>query len=261
MSNPKESSIVIVGALRNGAVYIPAVFANIYKIANKFKKYKILIYENDSTDKSREMLHEYAQKDSDISLILEDEIDKKYIYRTERLAYIRNMLLYYVLYHYSEYDYLLNLDMDDVNSTSQIADTFDHIFEYDPSIWDVQTIHQSKEYYDIWAFRKRGYIEYDCWFQVKCDLAKQIPYEVSYKNHIEKYQKPYALQRGLIPVISAFGGAGIYKIKKLMEGKGEIKYMGLCQYGEICEHVAFHEKLKNKYGARIFINPQWINKE
>ncbi len=257
----RSESIVIVGALRNGEKYIHALFQNMYQITSMFEKYKIVIYENDSSDNSRYFLNEYAQKDKNIILLLEDKIDQKYIYRTERLAYIRNILLYYVLHHHSDYDYLLNIDMDDVNSTSMIVDTFPQIFEYDSSIWDVQTIHQSKEYYDVWALRKAGYMEYDCWFQVKRDLANQIPYEVSHQNHISRYQKPFMLKRGLIPVISAFGGAGIYKMKKLKEGDGELKYIGLCQYGEICEHVHFHEQLKKKYGARIFINPLWLNKE
>jgi hypothetical protein len=254
----KKESIVIIGAVRNGEIFLKNLFKNIYQITSYFEKYKIILFENDSTDQTRTLLQSYVNKDLNITLLLEDNLDKKYKYRTERLAYVRNKLLDHVLLYYSNYTYLLNMDMDDVNTTPQIAETFHEIFSYDPSLWDVQTIHQTKEYYDIWAFRKRGYIEYDCWLEVRKDISKGISYDIAHQNHVTKYQKPYTLRRGLIPVISAFGGAAIYKIAKL---GGREKYVGLNEYGEVCEHVSFHKTLLNDYGLKICINPLWINKE
>ncbi len=255
----KEKKIVIIGAVRNGERFLPSLFQNIYKIVSYFQEYKIILYENDSNDQSREILLTFAKKDPlNVHLLLEKDLDQKYKYRTERLAYIRNKLLDHVLLHYPKYDYLFNMDMDDVNATPQIAETFHQIFTYVDELWDVQTIHQTKEYYDIWAFRKRGYLEYDCWLQVRKDISKGVSYEVAHQNHIAKYQKPYTLRRGLIPVISAFGGAAIYKIAKL---GGREKYIGLNEYGEVCEHVAFHKTLVDEYGVKIMLNPLWINKE
>lgn len=260
MNYLKNKSIVICGALRNNEKYMTSIFKNIYAITSFFKSYKIILYENDSNDNTVPILKSYMEKDNHLTCFFESNVDNTYKYRTERLAYIRNKLLNYVLENYNDYDYLLNMDMDDVNSTSDIVETLPNIFDYNEDIWDVQAIHQRKEYYDVWAYRKRGFIEYDCWVQVKRDISSGIPYEISYKKHITEKQKPYSLKRGLIPVISAFGGAAIYKISKLIESK-EAKYVGLNQYGETCEHVAFHEVLKNKYNAKIFINPLWINKD
>lgn len=256
-----EKSIIIIGAIRNGEKYINQVFNNMIQIGILFKNYKILIYENDSHDKTKNILNKYKNENQHIEIIFENNIDKLYQLRTQRLAYIRNKLLKTVLEKYNTYDYLLNMDLDDVNSTNDIVTTFHHIFDYDEKIWDVQTIHQRKEYYDIWAYRKAGLIEYDCWNQVRKDVANKIPYAISYQNHIKKYQKPYSLKRGLIPVISAFGGAALYKMNKLIEAKDDVLYVGLNKYGEVCEHVSFHEVLKNKYNTKIFINPLWINKD
>jgi hypothetical protein len=255
-----DESIVIIGAIRNGEKYIDSIFKNIYQIVSNFKEYKMMIYENDSNDQSRNILKNYSKKDQNIDLILENAIDQKYPYRTQRLAYIRNTLLQKTIEKYNHYTYLLIIDMDDVNSTSNIIDTFYHIFDYDPKIWDIQTIHQTKEYYDVWAFRKRGYIEHDCWHEYYRDVKiKGISHEEAHEKYIGKYQKPFQLRRGLIPVISAFGGAAIYKMELLNRAK-EAKYFGYCQYGEICEHVSFHTTLVNQYKAKMFINPLWLNK-
>ncbi len=256
-----ESKIIIIGAMRNNEVYLNNVLNNIISIGKLFKDYKVIIYENDSMDNTKNMLKRYVNENNKIEVRSESNLDKKYKYRTERLAYIRNKLLNYVLEKYRNYDYLLNMDMDDVNSTTDIVDTFHNIFTYNNEIWDIQTIHQRKSYYDIWAYRKTGLIEYDCWYRIRKEVAHGMPYEVSYENNVTKFQKPYTLINGLIPVISAFGGAAIYKIPKLLEARSDAKYIGLNKYGEICEHVSFHETLKNNYNAKIFINPLWINKD
>ncbi len=260
MEKLKEKSIIICGALRNNELYLEKILKNIYKISNFFNSYKIILYENDSTDNTVNLLKSYMEKDKNLICCFESNVDATYPYRTQRLAYIRNTLLNHVLENYSLYDYLLNMDMDDVNCEEHIVNTFHNIFDYNEDIWDVQTINQRIKYYDIWALRKKGVIEHDCWFEVKRDLFNKIPYEISYEKYIGKFEKPYTLKRGLIPVISAFGGAGIYKMSKLVEAK-DVRYNGFCNYGEICEHVYFHQMLQNKYNAKIFINPLWINKD
>lgn len=260
MDKMKDKKIVICGALRNNELYLEKVLNNIYKITSFFHSYKIILYENDSNDNTIHLLKQFMDKDKNLICCFETNVDNTYQYRTQRLAYIRNNLLNYVLENYNDYDYLLIMDMDDVNQTEDIVNTFHNIFDFDENIWDIQTINQRVKYYDIWALRKKGIIEHDCWFEVKRDLHNKIPYEISYQKYIGKFEKPYSLKRGLIPVISAFGGAAIYKISKLVEAK-DASYNGFCNYGEICEHVHFHQTLKNKYNAKIFINPLWVNKD
>jgi hypothetical protein len=58
-----------------------------------------------------------------------------------------------------------------------------------------------------------------------------------------------------IEVDSAFGGLAIYRRQALEKAL----YVGLDDKGgELCEHVLFHEGLKQQ-GCRIFINPKLIN--
>lgn len=129
MEKTKEKSIILCGALRNNEKYIEKVFKNMYTIAKYFQSYKIVLYENDSTDNTKNILHKYMSEDQHVECCFESNVDNTYQYRTERLAYIRNKLLQRILEKYSHYDYLLIMDMDDVNSTMQIVETFPQIFE------------------------------------------------------------------------------------------------------------------------------------
>ena len=54
----------------------------------------------------------------------------------------------------------------------------------------------------------------------------------------------------LLSTLSSFAGLGIYNIKKI---RG-CRYNG--KNGKDCEHVAFHKDMRDKYNARIFINPK-----
>ncbi len=267
----KKKSIIIVGVIKNGEKYLENIFKNIHNIGNFFKKYKILLYENDSIDNTKQIIFNEISKHSDkIEYICGDEVklDEKFPYRTLRLAHIRNILLNKVISDeiYNKYDYMLNMDMDDVNEKPYIYETFDKIFQYDESIWDIQTIHQREIYYDVWAFRKKGYIDFDCWEKVNESLENMCK-EEAIKKYVTKCQKPYSITRGLIPVTSAFGGAGIYKIDFLKKAINA-RYIGIkrmnkrsdiVHYRETCEHVSFHQGLTNIYKGKMFINPEWIN--
>ena len=269
----ESRSITVIGAVRNGEKFLDRIFRNILQIITDHfdgKNYQIIIYENDSTDRTRDILQQYAQTilPNHLSLIQETGLDKRFPYRTQRLSYIRNRLLKEALSTPSQSNsYLLILDMDDVNGeTMDIATTFHNIFDFsDNSIWDVQTIHQRKHYYDIWALRKRGYLESDCWQNYFRDVQSGIDPTTAHQVHIGKYQTPYKLTKGLIPVTSAFGGAAIYKMDllKAIPLESLPQYVGLTSdhKGETCEHVAFHEALVHLHKFRIFINPLWINQD
>jgi hypothetical protein len=77
-----------------------------------------------------------------------------------RLANGRNKILDKVK-KMKGYQYLVMLDMDDINSSGKFVDSIDTSFKYDN--WNVLAGNQTGNYYDIWALRQPGYIDYDCW--------------------------------------------------------------------------------------------------
>ncbi len=260
MNKLNLKSIVIIGTTRNSEIYLDSVFDNIYQITSHFDKYNIIVYENDSLDNTKDKLKKICNSDSNIEYIIEARIDILYPLRTQRLEYIRNKLLKIAINNFNNYDYLLIMDLDDVNSTKDISSTFLRIFDYEDDIWDIQAINQRKIYYDIWALRIKNVLEYDCWQKVNEEIKKNIPLEESTYRHVTRFQNLFNNCSNLIPVESAFGGAAIYNMKKLKECRN-IKYKGLNENGETCEHVHFHKTLKNTYNFNFFINPNWINKD
>lgn len=267
-----KKKIVICGGIRNGMAHLGNIFENLSYIQTYFERSHIVVFENDSTDGTAQVLEEAMREEpyyeAHLTLLRETNVDARFPLRTYRLAYIRNRLMEHVLQYHPDADYLLIMDMDEVNSaTPDFYETFPKIFQYEDAIWDVQTISQKKHYYDIWALRKRGVIEFDCWEEFTRSFAEgtSTNREEAHHRFIGRFQRPYPLQRGLIPVISAFGGAGIYQMDLLRRAYPTASYVGHSPqnryHRETCEHVAFHTTLVEEFGARIFINPEWINQD
>lgn len=280
-----NKKIVICGGMRDGMAHLGNLFENLSYIQTYFERSHIIVFENDSQDETGNILEDLKREEpyyqSHLTLLRETGVDVRFPLRTHRLAYIRNRLVEHVLQYHSDADYLLMIDMDEVNSsTEDFYETFPKIFQYDDAIWDVQTINQKKHYYDIWALRKRGIIEFDCWEEFTRSFAEGIPPAISLREaprltttnreeahhrFIGRFQTPYPPRRGLIPVISSFGGAGIYQMDLIRRAFPTASYVGFSQQNrfnrETCEHVPFHEALTDGFGARIFINPEWINQD
>ena len=218
--------------------------------------------------------------------------------RTSVLAYGRNRLIQQVERMCSDWDYMLVADLDDVISRFSIQN-FKNIFQYKSDTWDVLTANSIGPYYDIWALRtdKRLWsakhsalwpyvLNFDCWDMVAhqnarintalCPADREVyrrdPLKYRHflarerrkavRRYIVPYQVIIPVTTGLIPVVSAFGGMGIYRISKITG----CRYRGVraqcdCRaYGVVgpcrvdqCEHVAFHKEMIKKYDAKIFI--------
>ena len=86
------------------------------------------------------------------------------------------------------------------------------------------------EYYDTWAFRHR---------------------EESVNNH-DRAGEELSFARGepLLPVRSCFGGLALYKCGAFLSGA---RYEG-----DECEHIAFHQQMKENGFDKIFLNPSQI---
>ena len=239
-------STIVCGCTKNSASYIEKNLSLLYSMSPLFTKFKMMIYENNSTDTTKEILEEYKKTHILFDFVSENLNSS---IRTEVLAHGRNTLLKYV----SGYEYMIMVDLDDVISTFKPRQ-LKYLFE--ETGWDGLFANCLGKYYDIWALRINRdtwtpdcpfqVIDYDCW-----EMAQQYKSKIVISQH----QIQIPTHKRLIPVNSAFGGFGIYRVSVI----NNAKYVGIKNGRMICEHVEFHNNLKR---ARLFICPKFlVNKQ
>ena len=220
------------------------------KIINIFKESSVIFYENGSSDSTRGKLSKYCSKKKYCTLFYEDYDTEKYP-RTVRLARGRNICLNTV--KKIKPDYYIVLDFDDVISqlnTKNIIESFKIDFKWDAIFanqikWYSIFNNQGGNYYDLWALRTYDdWMKYDCWESVKL-LGK--------KNAVNKNFRVIPKDKN-IPVISAFGGLGIYKFNSINDSF----YYGYKNDTECCEHVHLHKQM-TKNNKKLFIIGSMIN--
>ena len=127
-NNAKTKSIVMCCLCRN----IEHVFFHnkirLEKIGSCFAKYKIVVFENDSTDRSRALLKRWEYENRSVHLLSCYSFSKShdcklktktgYEYgalsntRISKMAFYRNQYLKYAVTNYAHYDYMLCFDFD-----------------------------------------------------------------------------------------------------------------------------------------------------
>lgn len=248
----KQYSVIIAGCCRDVQNYIAKNLEIMDAIGSQFLKYQVVIYENDSKDATRYLLTQ--NKKDHYDYIFEDNVNIKS--RTERIAHCRNKILEHIRNNYDSYDYFLLLDLDDVLASGKLIDTIKYCFLYKPEEWDGMFANCSNKYYDIYALRKNGYLTSCCWNNANQLKALGIDHMTAYKECVDKYIINYPQDGKLMKVTSAFGGAGLYKLKsinKTIYNGFEEKHLDHM----ICEHVPFNTELCSK-GCKLYINPKML---
>ena len=242
---PLSYDVIIVGCARNIESHLSNTKEKLNMLNSLFKNSKIIIYENDSNDKTLDILKDW-ENEKLIQLITEKDVKGS---RTEILAYARQLLYIEAMKH--KFDLLIVIDLDNVISDLS-KESIISCFNLKED-WAMLGGNQTVKYYDLWALRT-----FDDWMSFDCLTCRDY----------EKKSEDYCLNDRLkiinqnsepIQVISCFGGIGIYKREYLDNcsyGKGTQDYNGILLY--ICEHVDFNKCITNN-GGKIYINPKLIN--
>ncbi len=253
----------ICGTVKNCEPYLKKVFNNIEKIGNLFDEYKVIIVYDKSEDKSLDILQEYKLTNSNLILYIENKPLTQY--RTHNIARARNNCLDIIRNNFSDYEYFIMIDCDDVCSSPIDLNVFIHYLTTNVD-WDSLSFNK-KPYYDTWALSKYPYVFSNMHFK---DYEK-------YGRYIEKVieKTPPGV---LIQCMSAFNGFAIYRTKKFIqfyydprprldliprhlieknvELCGPMYLKGKASIVD-CEHRSFHLMAFNN-GAKIRIAPEVI---
>lgn len=201
-----------------------------------------VIYCYDSTDETYHILN---QNKPDWMVLPTDLLtNKKSMNRMTRMANLRNLCLNYIR---EDDDYVVITDWDLTGPTSRdgIANSLAYLNE---GKYDVLTANGIMTTFGLNLHHHIGGWWYYDPFAVKM-LNQYRPY-----LDLRTYKKDYQFRRGEAPiqVISAFGGAAIYKASLFT--KHHYRYNPTIND---CEHVILHEQM-HLDGYRIGINPSMI---
>lgn len=209
-----------------------------------FADYRVIVFENDSTDPTKLILNLWQLINPKVLIISQDFYNAKRP-SMQFLADARNKYLEVLKNkEYDDFDIVIPLDMDMIEGIDVrgMQDSFSKIDR-----WDVVCSNgisdEAGHMHDALAFRNEefpyGPREYDL------KMGKK------YWDNIVDMKKIYSPRSDLIPVHSCFNGLTVYK-KELFQN---------CYYESIdddCEHVYLHKCMRSKHNARIFMNPTQI---
>jgi hypothetical protein len=252
------------GPVKNCGPYLNKVFQNIEKMGKLFDDYKIIIYYDESTDNTLDILKRYQLKNNRFLFY----VNKRPVslFRTHNIANARNFCLNYV--KNNNFPFFIMMDFDEVNAKECCPEIIQKYLKRED--WDGLSFNTSPAYYDIWGL-------------------SIYPYCFSYnhfKNNVQNYKviQKYVTDlldktNDLLPCISAFNGFAIYRTNKFLntyyDGKIRLdliskenmkahmnvtksniiykKYVTVDGRYEDCEHRAFHIQAINS-GAKIRIS-------
>jgi len=268
-----RSTAVIAGCIKNAEKFLENVLQNISSIAEHYDEVAYIFVENDSTDKSKDILKKWGSKQENFHLINFDGLDAYEKNRTIRLEIARNAYIYFLLNDPKliSFDELIVMDMDDrgcfpidhsqfisartfLNSKNEIAGLF---------------ANQLNSYYDLWALRHKEFCPFDFWHKVLENSLSGLSDEEAF--NLVKIIVPDFFSAELKPILvdSAFGGLAIYKIKYIRTNKSRyighlFKFFGTNESNiffsklQTCEHVSFNQGITEQ-GGELYIFPSLIN--
>lgn len=231
--------VVLGGLARDLGGVIETTIARMERLGRLFADYRVVIYENDSRDNTRQRLSDWMRVNSRVLVVTEDlnspvnQSDRS-LARAERMAYYRRQCHREICQRYSDFDNVILIDMDLEGGWSYdgVANTFGK------NDWDFVGSNGV-------IYRRRGLelnrlVHFDAWaFRQDEDFTPMTTAEV---NAIT-----YSRGESLVPLTSCFGGLGVYRMPAYAAGEYD--------NGTDIEHVPFHRSMRESGFGRIFLNP------
>jgi len=266
----KNKNVVICLSVYNNEFGLPYCLKNIKKIKDVFDKLNIVVFYDNSKDKSLEILNNFKKNENiDIDIIINK--NKKFNLRTANIAHARNSLLKIIREKYNDYYYFIMMDTNEYACVGEInRDLIYDVIHNEKYDYDALSFDREAGYYDTWALSFDPYIysffHFNNWEKVVDNM--RLEFNKLLNNH-EK--------NNLISVYSSFNGFCIYKTNKFINcsyssnidknlfPEGSIKKQETLVENTIlnklyddCEHRKFHLEAIKKNNAKIRICKNYI---
>ncbi len=215
MASTIQDKVLICGICRNVEKSVPNDIASMEKLGSHFSDYRVIIYENNSSDRTVELMRAWAQCNAKVLFLSEnltkqqalDASPMKAIERFVLIARARNKVLDVIMKEeYEDYKYVILADLDFTHpwDIANIIDTIENPeHEFDAVF--------ANGHYDVLAFRNEEFpIGYELLGNPYWNLINRTRASASFKKIFDKSSR-------WTRVYSAFGGIGIYK-REAMKG-------------------------------------------
>lgn len=254
----------ICGTVKNCASYLDKIFLNMEIVGILFEKYIIILYYDYSTDDTLAKLKKYKSlyPNRFHYYVNKDPLTQ---FRTLNIAKGRNKCLDMIREKYSDYEYFIMMDCDNVCSGNLKQSVLLHYLGRND--WDALSFNHPNGYYDVWALSK---------YPLLIGCNNFLNGEKVYMNYIRNILQKTSKNQ-LIPCFSAFNGFAIYRTKKFLNcsynGEFSLDYIpenyiqkNVLSVGKLihknvkedCEHRKFHFQAIKENDARIRISPHYL---
>ena len=252
-----DKTVVVCSIVRNAERGLRRNIPVIREFCGRFRDYRIVIFENDSQDKTVGLLESWAAGDAKVNancrrLGVRTIPDAKDVtcnpffsrYRIEKMAAFRNQYLDYVEEKGWNPDFLMVVDLDvERLDLSAILTSFDHTLE-----WDVVTAFG----YSLSPRLKRRY--HDSYALTELGQESIAQTELSIQEASERWGR-LGTADPWVSVYSAFGGLAIYRYECVRGLRYQCVDNGDSRVEVRCEHFSLCKQMREKGFTRIFINP------
>jgi len=268
-----RKKILIVGLARNLESHLTKSLGILLRSFEKDYDVTFYVVESDSTDRTTEILRETKNRLPIFQFVSLGNLRIEIPDRVERIRHCRNVYVQYIRANHSKllWDFIAVADLDGINN-GITARRIRAIRKFGLD-WDVLACNQLAPYYDIYALRSKGWVEYDCLravWSAQGEITKRF-LSVKKRNYLKRWQAGWQgnqLRRKYIyskmrfipfwgqpfEVESAFGGIAIYKTSTFLSHD----YSLIEGDSSECEHITIHRKIVLN-GGKIFIHPLFIN--
>jgi len=204
----QEKKVLICGVGRNIQHALSYDIQNMEALGAYFDDYAIIIYENNSLDNTQAILAEWAQRNSQVTLVSEilneNQLPPS---RTEKIARARNRILSLARDpKFKDFKYLIMVDLDFhfIWPYEEILKSIESPFEWDCIC--ANGIESDGIYYDRFAYRDQ-----------KAPFGPELLGDLYWKD--QRLSSPFSLigSTEWIPVYSAFGGLAIFKTESVLK--------------------------------------------
>lgn len=275
MKDLTDKKIIIAGVCRDTGISLPIIYENMNILTSSFKEVQFIFIENGSQDNTKFQLKKLEDSDGRVKVIYLEGLNDLNL-RCHRLEYARNAYLAYIKNSYllKDFDYLMILDLDEVNIGFSSNHTFKKSIDFLEKNNNCAGVfaNQLPNYYDIWALRAPKIWNFDLYEEVfKEIVVNGLDFEALEKCEKFLNIRPLNISTKTDPILveSAFGGLGIYKLSYVLQN--DVPYIGRSVncftdkngnttlfHAQICEHVSFNRGLR-KMGYDLFILPYLTN--